>query len=78
MLSVVGAIARQTATKNPEDFVERCLERIRALSASQDLLIRNEWKGIDIEDLVRSQLAPFADITAGATEPRSAPGGMAK
>jgi PAS domain S-box-containing protein len=62
MLSVVSAIARQTATKNPEDFVERFSERIRALSAGQDLLIRNEWKGVDIEDLVRSQLAPFADI----------------
>jgi two-component sensor histidine kinase len=62
MLSVVSAIARQTATKNPEHFVERFSERIRALSVGQDLLIRNEWKGVDIEDLVRSQLAPSADI----------------
>jgi PAS domain S-box-containing protein len=62
MLSVVGAIARQTATKNPEDFVERFSERIQALSANQDLLIRNEWKGVDVEDLVRVQLAPFASL----------------
>jgi two-component sensor histidine kinase len=62
MLSVVSAIARQTATKNPEDFVERFSERIQALSASQDLLIRNEWKGVDIEDLVRAQLALFANL----------------
>jgi PAS domain S-box-containing protein len=62
MLSVVSAIARQTATKNPEDFVERFSERIQALSASQDLLIRNEWKGVEVEDLVRAQLALFANL----------------
>jgi PAS domain S-box-containing protein len=62
MLSVVGAIARQTATKNPEDFLGRFSERMQALSAGQDLLIRNEWKGVEIGDLVRAQLAHFADL----------------
>jgi PAS domain S-box-containing protein len=62
MLSVVHAIARQTAAKNPEDFIERFSERILALSANQDLLIRNEWNGVEIIDLVRAQLAPFADL----------------
>src|SRR5262249_3312006 len=46
MLSVVDSIARQTATKNPEDFIERFSERIQALSANQDLLVRNEWNGV--------------------------------
>jgi two-component sensor histidine kinase len=62
MLSVVDAIAHQTATTNPEDFIERFSERIQALSANQDLLIRNAWHGVEIEDLVRAQLAPFADL----------------
>jgi len=62
MLSVVDAIARQTATINPEDFVARFSKRIQALSASQDLLVRNEWNGVEIEDLVRTQFAPFADL----------------
>jgi PAS domain S-box-containing protein len=62
MLSVVHAIARQTATKNPEDFIERFSERIQALSASQDLLVRNEWNGVEIEDLVWAQLAHLADL----------------
>jgi PAS domain S-box-containing protein len=62
MLSVVDAIAHQTAAKNPEDFIERFSERIQALSANQDLLIRNAWHGVEIEDLVRAQLAPFADL----------------
>jgi PAS domain S-box-containing protein len=62
ILSVVDAIARQTVTKNPEDFVERFSERIQALSASQELLVRNEWRGVEIEDLVRAQLSHFADL----------------
>jgi len=62
MLSVVDAIAHQTATRNPEDFIERFSERIQALSANQDLLVRNQWNGVEIEDLVRAQLAPFADL----------------
>jgi len=62
MLSVVDAIAHQTATKNPEDFIERFSERIQALSANQDLLVRSEWGGVDIEDLTRAQLSHFADL----------------
>jgi PAS domain S-box-containing protein len=62
MLSVVDAIAHQTATKNPEDFIERFSERIQALSANQDLLVRNEWNGIDVQDLVHAQLSHFADL----------------
>jgi two-component sensor histidine kinase len=63
MLSVVDTIARQTATENPEGFVGRFSERIQALSANQDLLIRNEWQGVEIEDLVHAQLAPFVSLT---------------
>jgi PAS domain S-box-containing protein len=62
MLGLVQAIARQTATRTPEDFIERFSERIQALSANQELLVRGEWKGVETEDLVRTQLAPFADL----------------
>jgi len=62
MLCVVDAIAHQTTAKNPTDFIERLSERLQALSANQDLLVRNEWHGIEIEDLVRAQLAPFSDF----------------
>jgi PAS domain S-box-containing protein len=62
MLCVVDSIAHQTASRNPEDFIERFSERIQALSANQDLLIRNEWNGVEIKDLVCAQLAHFADL----------------
>jgi two-component sensor histidine kinase len=58
----VDAIAHQTATRNPEDFIERFSQRIQALSANQDLLVRNEWNGVEIADLARAQLAHFADL----------------
>jgi PAS domain S-box-containing protein len=62
MLSVVNAIAHQTAATSPEDFIERFSERIQALSANQDLLVRSEWSGVEIADLVRAQIAHFADL----------------
>jgi PAS domain S-box-containing protein len=62
MLSLVHAIARQTAARAPEDFIARFTERIQALAANQDLLVRNEWRGVDVGDLARAQLAHFADL----------------
>ena len=62
MLSVVQVIAHHTAAKDLEDFFDRFSKRIQALSANQDLLIRNEWNGVEIEDLIRAQLAHFADL----------------
>jgi PAS domain S-box-containing protein len=62
MLSLVQAIARQTAAREPEDFIGCFTERIQALAANQDLLIRNEWHGVHVDDLVHTQLAHFADL----------------
>jgi PAS domain S-box-containing protein len=64
MLSLVQAVARQTAAREPEDFIGRFNERIQALAANQDLLVRNDWQGVYVEDLVRAQLAHFADVGA--------------
>jgi PAS domain S-box-containing protein len=62
LISVVDAIAHQTAIKNPENFIERFSDRMRALSANQDLLVSNEWKGVEIKSLVLAQLAHFTDL----------------
>jgi two-component sensor histidine kinase len=55
----VDAIAHQTV---PEGSIERFSDRIRALSANQDLLVRGEWKGVEIKSLVHAELAHFADL----------------
>lgn len=62
MLAVVQAIARHTAASEPEDFVPRFSDRIQALAASHDLLAQSEWRGVDIDALMRSQLAHFSDL----------------
>src|SRR5262249_391720 len=62
MLSLVLAIARQTSAREPEHFIGHFTERVQALAANQDLLIRNDWKGVDARDLVHAQLAHFSDL----------------
>lgn len=62
ILSLVLAIARQTTAIDPQDFIGRFTERIKALAANQDLLVRHEWHRIDVKDLVRNQLGHFADL----------------
>ena len=62
LLALVLAIARQTVATSADDFIDRFQERILALSASQDLLVRNKWKGVRLDKLARSQLAHFNDL----------------
>jgi PAS domain S-box-containing protein len=62
MLSLVLAIARQTSAREPEDFIGRFTERVQALAANQDLLIRSEWKGVYAGDVVQTQLSHFSDL----------------
>ena len=73
MLALVQAIARQTLAANPQDFLDRFGKRVEALAASQDLLVKNAWKGVDLNDLVRSQLAPFEDLVGTRVELRGPP-----
>jgi PAS domain S-box-containing protein len=62
VLSVVQAMAQRTLASSAQDFIARFSERIQGLSASHDLLVRNEWKNIRLAELVRSQLAHFGDL----------------
>ena len=62
MLSVVQAVARQTIAGTAEDFIGRFEERVQSLAASQDLLVRNNWVGVDLGELIRSQLGHFQDL----------------
>jgi PAS domain S-box-containing protein len=62
LLGLVQAIARQTTAGSAEGFIGRFMERIQALAANQDLLGRDQRRGADLEDLVRAQLALFADL----------------
>jgi PAS domain S-box-containing protein len=62
LLGLVQAIARQSAGHGADEFIGRFTERIEALAANQDLLVQNQWHGALLGDLVRAQLAHFADL----------------
>ena len=53
--------APSTVNSNASPQYRRA-ERIQALSANQDLLVRNAWNGVEIKDLTRAQLARFAEL----------------
>ena len=61
LLAVVQAMARLTVSSNPE-IAARLSERIQGLAASQDLLVKSEWRGAELQELVHSQLSPFAEL----------------
>ncbi len=58
LLAVVQAIAQQTANHaDKATFLTRLTGRIGGLAASQDLLVENQWRGVAVSELVKSQLA---------------------
>jgi PAS domain S-box-containing protein len=65
LLGVVHAMVSQTTAADRDDFIARFKERLQALAASQDLLVQSQWRGVELADLVRSQLALFKDLIGG-------------
>ena len=63
LLAVVQAVARLSRFDgDPATYVERLSDRIAAISASQDLLVNNDWHGVQVMDLVETQLDHFKDL----------------
>jgi two-component sensor histidine kinase len=65
ILSVVQAMVQQTKASSCEEHISRLNERILCLSASYDLLVKNEWQNIPLAQLVRAQLSHFGDLLGG-------------
>jgi two-component sensor histidine kinase/CheY-like chemotaxis protein len=60
LLAVVQAIVNQSGrVSDPSTFASSLSDRLQGLSASQDLLINSDWRGVQMPDLVRAQLSPF-------------------
>ena len=59
LLAVVQAMAHQTAASSVDvqAFHRDFEKRLRGLAKSHDLLVRRNWEGAPIDDLVSSQLA---------------------
>ncbi len=59
-LAVIQAIARHTLrnSQSMDEFIERFEGRLAALASAHTLLVGSEWKGADLAELARQQLAP--------------------
>jgi PAS domain S-box-containing protein len=68
MLAVIQSVARQTVATSPKNFLARFSERIQSLATSQDLLVKADWRGVDVGELVRGQLAHFEDLIGSRIE----------
>jgi two-component sensor histidine kinase len=63
LLTVVQSMARQTGryTKDIVEFRARFDDRISSLARSHDLLVKHDWNGATLAELVDRQLAPFVE-----------------
>ena len=62
VLSVVTAIAQQTAATSPQEFVKKFSSRVQAVAVNHDLLVKSQWRSIDARELISGQLAHFGDL----------------
>ena len=62
-LAVVQSIARRTGrtSTTAQDFLERFSRRLQALSTSQDLLMKRNWKSAPLPELTRAIFDSFVD-----------------
>ncbi len=70
LLAVTQALMRQTASTSSslEDFSPRFAARLDSLARAYDLLIKDDWRGTTMEELVRSQLAHYTDKQSSQIE----------
>lgn len=61
LLAVVQSIASQTVRTSQQlsDFEDKFSHRLLSLAGSQDLLVKENWKGVTLADLVHRQLEMF-------------------
>lgn len=60
VLSIVALTRRRSS--NLDDFAESLNGRLRALSATHDLLSQRNWKDAPVRDVVVAELAPYLDV----------------
>ena len=62
MLALIGVIAKRTTGEGHGEFLHNFSNRLAALAANQDILVHSDWEEVDLESLVRLQLAHFDDL----------------
>jgi GAF domain-containing protein len=63
ILAIVQGMVRQTATQNdPNIFAQDLSARLASLARSHDLLAASDWKGVQVGELVKSQVSHLRDL----------------
>jgi PAS domain S-box-containing protein len=65
LLASIEAMVHLTRAEDVASFKEAISERIQALSRSNSLLAESKWQGIELDELVRSQLEPYGSFDQG-------------
>jgi PAS domain S-box-containing protein len=70
IMAIVQAMARQTVAEalSARDFEEKFSARLQGFAHSHDLLLKENWQGVAIDELVKSQLGAFAELVGGRIE----------
>jgi two-component sensor histidine kinase len=55
--ALAGKIAKEVTT--PEQFKQVLAQRLDALGAAQNVLIKEDWSDVELDQLIRGALAPF-------------------
>ena len=65
LLAIIQSMATQTARSSVSlpDFQVRFSQRLQGLSASHDLLVNQNWQGVDLAALIKAQVSPFVGDT---------------
>ncbi|MEW9856871.1 CHASE domain-containing protein [Novosphingobium sp. M1R2S20] len=63
----IAALTRRRST-DIDEFTESLTARIRALSATHDLLSQTDWSNAPLGEVVRSELAPYMEGSEGHVE----------
>jgi PAS domain S-box-containing protein len=67
-LAIIQAIANQTARSSgtKREFLDQFKGRLQGLSASHDLLLKQNWRGALLEEIVRGQIEGFVGDRSSA------------
>ncbi|MGE0767075.1 MAG: sensor histidine kinase [Hyphomicrobiaceae bacterium] len=67
-LAIIQAIASQTARTSgtKQEFLDQFKARLQGLAASHDLLLKQNWQGAPLEDLIRRQIEAFVGDRSNA------------
>lgn len=78
LVTIIQAIARQTMHQSTtkEDFEMRFSGRLGAFSRSLDLLVADDWQGMRIDELVRSELTTFGVLDGTQISVKGPPLGL--